>query len=115
MRRVIARQSATLAVLMSWLKMSAFITSSTCCETDWMAGSKCDEIDSGVRSNLGRGEVAQLIPPNNDKTIPTNKNLFFQREWSRERKDSLTALLVGFNTGGSNGGVCEFKCAGTEF
>jgi hypothetical protein len=80
-----------------------------------MAVSKLDEIDSGSRSNLGYGEVAQLIPPNNDNPIPISKNLFFQREKPGERADSPSAIPVGLNTGGSNGGSFEFKSGGTEF
>lgn len=105
MRRVIARQSVALALLKPWLAMSAFIALSTCCAIDWIDVSKLVAIDCGARSNLGRGDVAQLIPKSNNNPIPTSKNLFSQRESPRERRDSPSPIPVVFNTDGSNGGA----------
>ena len=88
------------------------MAASTCCATDWIVDSKLEDIDSGVRSNLGRGEVAQPIPPKSETPINTSKSLLRQRGMSLLRRNILSGSVLGANTGGRNGGALAFNSGG---
>ena len=80
-----------------------------------MVDSTLDEIDSGVRSNFGRGEVAQPIPPKSEIPIKTSKSLLCQRGMSFLRNCVSSDAALDASTGDSTGGVFAFKSGGTWF
>lgn len=80
-----------------------------------MVGSKLEDIDSGVRSNFGRGEVAQPIPPKSETPINTSRSLLRQRGMSLLRCCVFFDADLDASTGCSSGGVFAFKSGGAVF